>query len=222
MGNKVNRQILLEKPGDQEKSKLIASETTEPVHRTIIKGRKVRGYLKPRPRGEKRLLSVIDPYDYILHKGGLDMSPDAWEKAREISDKYGVYIKFVANMAEFLSEERIQEIAQNNTYPLCANNLTESAEITEFVIKSIKAKYRTNMDKANEDRVKKSEENNQSLASKIKEIKESYISIEGKEPSMNKIAKILTDKKITSPSGKPKWYAETVIRVIEKTESQER
>lgn len=142
---------------------------------------------------------------------------NAEEIAENLSKKYKVSIIIVPTDQEYFEDSTIRKnVRQEATYYISEESLELTSKITDYVLRREQIRRELFAESGRMARTEKSLHNALDINQKIDEIKENYQKEhEGKTPNVNTIAKILTEQGVESPSGKSKWFAQTVKRILE-------
>lgn len=139
--------------------------------------------------------------------------------AKELLNDYPdfpVYVAIIETNAAFNQEETLRKIFSSDR--LCFISYEDpvgSYKLTKYLIQYERVKNIYRVKLANKKRIEKVEQETNRFEVEINEIKRVYReNHDGKNPSLNKIAEILTENGVASPSGNQKWFAKTVARVL--------
>lgn len=148
-------------------------------------------------------------------------NPDAIKKANELAQTYQVNVTVIKGDKEYESDAMLEKSISQKMYFISNDSWQQTAYATEYLIRYEKMRVKILSDLANAKRTEKASETSTRLSEKIEEIKKTYREAhEGKEPSLGQLADILTAQQIESPNGLTKWYAQTVKRVLERSQVQ--
>ncbi|GAB2517059.1 hypothetical protein [Spirosoma aerophilum] len=152
------------------------------------------------------ILPTVAKEDHLLN------SKAAQQQCELIFSQFGIRPNILATDKEYYSDETLLKTVQEKQYFISAESPEQTSLSTSLLIRESRIRYNL----MNSNRVQKSSQNNQNLADKIEHIKAEYSEThKGEQPSLHRLASILSERKIASPSGKSAWHAKTVQRVID-------
>jgi tetratricopeptide (TPR) repeat protein len=159
-----------------------------------------------------RYLGIAATSLETFKEGDLSNPKEADEKCSSIFNQFGIRPTVLETDKEYYSDEVQLKTVRDKEYFISAENPHATALTTTVLIRQAKLRYEL----MHSNRLQKVSKTTQTLAGKIEEIKHEYLqSHNGLEPSLNRIAQILSERNIASPSGKSNWHAKTVQRIIE-------
>ena len=136
----------------------------------------------------------------------------AQKKAEQLAIEYNVNVAVISD-ADFFSDEYMIKSIEEKRFFISNESPLLSAKITEYAIRREQIKNNSKVQLANIARVNKAVETSEKLYETIRDIEMNHMEITGEKPSLYKVAKILTERNVQTPSGKNKWYVETVKRI---------
>jgi hypothetical protein len=163
-----------------------------------------------------RYLGIAATSLETFKEGDLSNPKEADEKCSSIFNQFGIRPTVLETDKEYYSDEVQLKTVRDKEYFISAESPHATALTTTVLIRQAKLRYEL----MHSNRLQKVSKTTQTLVSKIEEIKHEYLqSHNGLEPSLSRIAEILSERNIASPSGKPNWHAKTVKRIVESSNS---